>query len=110
MVIKKVKGTHISVYINIMPGEYDDTLEWPLRADFFVYLMNQLEDNDHYKVRVPFDDNTPDNYSHLKEQEDGNGWGKPKFLSLFTLEHTAKKHGVVFLNTLIMMLSTSKLM
>ena len=90
---KEGEGTHISVYINIMPGEYDDTLEWPLRADFFVYLMNQLEDNDHYKVRVPFDDNTPDNYSHLKEQEDGNGWGKPKFLSLFTLEHTAKKHG-----------------
>ena len=41
---KEGEGTHISVYINIMPGEYDDALEWPLRADFFVYLMNQLED------------------------------------------------------------------
>ena len=42
------KDSHISVGINIMPGKYDDTLEWPLRAQFKVHILNQIEDDNHY--------------------------------------------------------------
>ena len=31
-----------------MPGEYDDTLEWPFQGEVTVELLNQLEDTGHY--------------------------------------------------------------
>ena len=30
------KGTHLSCFTYLMPGEYDDTLEWPLRGKITV--------------------------------------------------------------------------
>ena len=33
--------THLSVYINMMPGEYDDNLKWPFHGEVTVQLLNQ---------------------------------------------------------------------
>ena len=41
------KGTHVSVFINLMSGENDDNLVWPLRATFTVTLLNQIRDANH---------------------------------------------------------------
>lgn len=41
------EGTHLSVFVNLMRGQNDQSLIWPLRADFTITLLNQLRDSDH---------------------------------------------------------------
>jgi len=50
------KGTHISVFLYLMKGPYDDELEqsghWPLRGTITIELLNQLNDKNHYSRNV----------------------------------------------------------
>ena len=52
------KGTHVSVYLCLMNGPYDDKLEqsgcWPLRGRFTIELLNQVNDSDHHSIMVQF--------------------------------------------------------
>ena len=48
------KGTHVSCYICLMSGEYDDTLEWPFRGEVTIELLNQLADSSHFKANISF--------------------------------------------------------
>ena len=41
------EGTHLSVFVNLMRGQHDHALVWPLRADFTVSLLNQVRDVGH---------------------------------------------------------------
>lgn len=41
------EGTHLSVFINLMRGKNDHALVWPLRADFTISLLNQLNNAQH---------------------------------------------------------------
>ena len=74
------KGTHVSCSVNLMPGEYDDTLEWPFQGEVIVELLNQLEDKNHLKQVIPFNDVTPDKYKNRKKQEDYKIWGLSQFI------------------------------
>lgn len=42
-------ATHVSVWLFLMRGEYDDCLVWPFRADITVQLVNQWGDQDHHE-------------------------------------------------------------
>ena len=53
-------GTHVSVFVCLMCGEYDDDLPWPFRGDVTIQLLNQRRDKGHEEKTVPFDDSTPD--------------------------------------------------
>ena len=52
------EGTHVSVYLHLMKGPYDDELEqsghWPLRGTFTIELLNQLNDSDHHSRVMQF--------------------------------------------------------
>ena len=48
-----VEDTHVSIGIANDPGEYDDNLSWPLKADFTVTLLNQLKDKNHFRKTIP---------------------------------------------------------
>ena len=41
------KGTHVSVYVYLMRGEYDDHLKWLFRGDITIQLLNQKSDEGH---------------------------------------------------------------
>ena len=43
------KDTHISIYANLMKGNYDNNLQWPFEGDIVVELLNWREDNHHYR-------------------------------------------------------------
>ena len=75
------KGTHVSCFFNLMPGEYDDVLEWPFQGEVTVKLLNQLEDKNHYKRAICFNHETSDEYKCKKKKEDTYGWGYHKFIS-----------------------------
>ena len=34
------RTTHLSVYLNILRGEYDDNLQWPFNGDIVVEMYN----------------------------------------------------------------------
>ena len=44
------KNSHVSVYLYMMRGEYDESLKWPFRGDITVQLLNQVEDRGHHEV------------------------------------------------------------
>ena len=41
------KGTHVSVYVYLLKGLFDDQLAWPVNIDAKVMLLNQIADKDH---------------------------------------------------------------
>ncbi len=49
------KGTHVSVYVNFMKGEFDDTLKWPFRGSISYQLLDQANGTDHVAYTVIHD-------------------------------------------------------
>ena len=49
-------GTHISVFIKILHGPYDEQLEWPFCGVFKVELLNQLADCNHHSMIIEIDE------------------------------------------------------
>ena len=48
-------GSHVSVYVHLMRGEYDSRLVWPFKGDITIQLVNCNTD-DHLEEIVFFDD------------------------------------------------------
>ncbi len=42
------RGTHVSYFLYLMPGEFNNHLKWPFQGRITVQLLNQLEDNGHH--------------------------------------------------------------
>ena len=42
------KGTHITVAVYLMKGEFDDQLEWPFRGDITIQLLSQQGSGGHF--------------------------------------------------------------
>ena len=49
-------GTHLSVFLHIMKGEYDHELLWPFLGEITVQLVNQKENRGHHKATISFDE------------------------------------------------------
>ena len=45
---------HVSVYLKLMAGEFDEKLEWPFVGSIHVELLNWRQDKGHYKKTVHF--------------------------------------------------------
>ena len=84
-----VKGTHVSCFICLMAGEYDDMLEWPFQGEVTVELLNQLEDKNHKKITIRYNDLTEDACKQRVQSQDrtAKGWGRRQFISHEELEH-----------------------
>ena len=77
--VGKGKGTHVSVYICLMRGEFDDLLKWPFHGDVTI----QLKKNDppHYQKMVHFNDITPNERMCKPTEERNGGWGDHQYIS-----------------------------
>jgi len=54
-------GTHLTVSLGYLKGAYDNELPWPLRGNFEVKLLNQINDYEHYSdYCMSFNDSIPD--------------------------------------------------
>ncbi|XP_003388778.1 PREDICTED: TNF receptor-associated factor 5-like [Amphimedon queenslandica] len=77
----KGKGTHVSCFMCLEAGEYDDTLEWPFQGEVTIELLNQLEDKNHKKENVSFDESTPgQGKERVNEGRNTVGMGHQKFI------------------------------
>ena len=83
------KGTHVSCFIHLKAGEYDDRLEWPFQGEVTIELLNQVEDKNHKKETVLYDESTEDKY---KQRDSTVGWGWPGFISHSALEYDATEN------------------
>ena len=77
------KGSHVSVYVCLMKGEYDQVLTWPFKCDITIQLLNWREDKGHVEKTVPFNDSYNIKYRERVMEGDKapSGWGYPKFIS-----------------------------
>ena len=74
-------GTHVSVYVRLKRGEFDDDLKWPFRGDIEVSLIDQDEKR-HCSLTIPYTDDTPDDSAgRVTEGNKGGGRGLVNFIS-----------------------------
>ena len=89
------QGTHVSCFVCLMPGEYDNILEWPVKGEITVELLNQLEDANHTRVTLPIDEENeffPVDEEEVIEniEEDLPGVGQPNFIEQTYLERDSE--------------------
>ena len=85
------RGSHLTVYVQLMRGDHDNELEWPFEGDIRVELLNWRADKNHHSLSIPFNRcNDPDGTysSRLTDQETAPGLGRPRFISLTDLLST----------------------
>ena len=51
---KSARGNHVSVFVNVMEGEYDQQLQWPFRGKLEIQLLNQDQDEEHHTDIIDF--------------------------------------------------------
>ena len=72
-------NTHISVYVCLMAGEYDDQLQWPFVGDVVIELLNWKENKKHHQTPVSI--KATSGLVRVLEGEYGSSWGYPQFMS-----------------------------
>lgn len=83
------EGTHLSIYIRVLPGEYDNILEWPFRLPIVFKLFDQCSDPD--KRQSVVESFTPNSswkqFQKPVKDADNSGFGYPKFVTLELLQN-----------------------
>ena len=85
------KGTHVSVYAQLMRGEFDDQLKWPFQGDVTIAMLNQLEDNNHITRTIPFTKTTEAKIIGRGERA-SSGFGYHKFIAHTDLTYNPAKN------------------
>ena len=81
-------NAYLSVYVCLMHGQYDDFLEWPLRGEMTIHLLDQTGSERHHVHRVKFDGTSSNaalgrvKRSRLRAE---TGVGFPQFIPLHDL-------------------------
>jgi hypothetical protein len=78
--IREGAGSHISAYIYLRSGEYDDELNWPFRRSITIRLIDQKEGTNHHDFTARFGD-APDACTKRRVVGKYTGWGTPRFIS-----------------------------
>ena len=90
---KTAQGQHLSVYTCLMRGNMDHILKWPLSGNVSMYLLNQLEDNNHIRFSAVYhgqgDDESRVSYRVLPPKSRSSGRGRRKLVALSSLTHPA---------------------
>ena len=87
------KGTHVSLYVYIMQGNYDTFLKWPFRGDVTVQLLNQLEDKEHIADTFSYTDTVPDHIvGQVVGHERARGLGTHTFVAHGKLAYNREKN------------------
>ena len=80
------KGTHISVYIQMLPGDFDHQLVWPFRGTIFVDLLDQSGDGDDWTERFEFDGQMlPETTPQVQKGNKNTEFGIDKYITLETV-------------------------
>jgi TNF receptor-associated factor 4 len=78
--VKEGRGTHVSIYVLLMQGPFDDHLKWPFRGNITLQILNQVRDSDHVEKTIVYDDDTPDVIAGRATDSEPQGRGIVEFL------------------------------
>lgn len=82
------EGSHVSLLVYLLPGEHDDSLNWPFRGTVKITLLNERRDSNHFESAVEFDEDTPlVNSAQVTESDRSTGWGNAMFIAHSKLGH-----------------------
>ena len=90
--IEKNKGSHISLWVYLMKGEYDDELEFPFKGTVIFELLNQLEDKCHHKISLTYDGTEKSSKRVMVQERSTDGRGLCAFIPHSELGHSAAKN------------------
>ena len=79
------KGTHVSVHIHLMRGEFDDYLAWPFRGIITLQLRSpDQKHHDHHNGTIPFNNRTPNAIANrvISREISQNGLGYQQFIKI----------------------------
>ena len=80
------KGTHVSVFVYLMKGEFDDHLKWPFSGEVVVELKNSAKPP-HFQMIITLDEKVSSEcVRRPSEERNSKGWGKPHFISHVDLQ------------------------
>ena len=80
------KDSHVSAFLYLMKGEYDESLKWPFRGDVTIQLLNQTS-MEHLTVTIHFNDSASASTSRVTIGERAKtGRGFPCFISHVDLQ------------------------
>ena len=82
------RGTHVSVFIYMMQGEFDNELKWPFRGTITVQVLNGrvAEVNPYYTI-VQFDQRSKAAGRVYEASRASSGQGMLKFIAHAELQH-----------------------
>ena len=87
------RGTHVSVFGNLMRGKFDDHLKWPFLGKVTVQIINRLQDKEHCTRTIDFSEAGNSSTSRVITIERAkNGWGHYKFLRHRKLDYDPAKN------------------
>ena len=79
---KSGENTHISVYIRLVSGDFDNQLDWPFQGSVYVSLMDQRDDDDHWVEKIEFNEEPiPGSLPEVKKGTKNTEWGNERFIS-----------------------------
>ena len=82
------QGSHVSVYVYILKGEFDNYLAWPFRGSITLQLLNERREGGHFEKCIQFTEETPlVNSGRVEGRERSAGWGDPLFISHAKLQY-----------------------
>ena len=95
-------GTHVSVCVYLMRGEYDSRLVWPFRGDITIQLVNHNNDQDHHEETLPFSDAAVASgaSNRVTSGERGNAWGYATFVTHTDVESSTRTRRYIINNRL----------
>ncbi len=90
-------GTHVSVYVYFMRGEFDNSLKWPFRGVISWQLLNHVNGEDHKTHTLVYDDKAPNvSCNRVTVGERGLGWGAPQFIAHTELKPKYLRNDTLF--------------
>ena len=86
-------GTHVSVFLYLMPGMFDDDLEWPFQGDITIELVNRLNPTSNLAREIRFSRTSDPELVEKVTSGDraASGWGWRKFIAHSELVYNADK-------------------
>ena len=88
--VDDVKGTHLSLFVYIMRGEYDDQLKWPFNGVVTIEMFNWGTNEWDYCNDITLDDSVPiTNRRRVVDGISGSGLG---FFTWITSKELAEKY------------------
>ena len=94
------RGSHVSINVHIMEGDFDDYLEWPFVGEIVVQIVD-LEGEDHCTRMIYFTEDTHPRFSERVLNGGMNdGWGCVRFLPHSDLVPRYLKDNVIHLEVI----------